>query len=99
MWFSALIFFAETFVGKGPLIHLFILKYIHLNLQINIPLFNLKIKKNYSKAESGEITSKKKRFVCYKQVNVMREREKKGKKDVYGIFFCLRLFGAFVVAQ
>lgn len=59
MWFSALIFFAETFVGKGPLIHLFILKYIHLNLQINIPLFNLKIKKNYSKAEIGEITSKK----------------------------------------
>lgn len=59
MWFSALIFFAETFVGKDPLIHLFILKYIHLNLQINIPLFNLKIKKNYSKAEIGEITSKK----------------------------------------
>lgn len=59
MWFSALIFFAETFVGKDPLIHLFILKYIHLNLQINIPLFNLKIKKKLSKSRDWRNNIKK----------------------------------------
>lgn len=67
MWFSALIFFAETFVGKSPLIH------ISIEIHINIPLFNLKIR-TIQKAENES------KFVCCKQVNVEKTRKKERKK-------------------